>query len=178
MTRSRYLTEVAADSGALRVVPGSHHAALSDAMHKVPLSERNAWEGVGDDDGLAVDEVPCYVLDSRPGDVVLFDFRIWHGSWRGGKDRRMFSLQYFKDPVFDSDVAAMRQHVAGAVAQRREIAAKGHQTSNKDGVFGIMRGYPQYWLDNKPQNVYRAHWIKWLQDWGLVGGSPRAPTTI
>ena len=66
---------------------------LSDAIHKVPLLDRNAWEGDADEAGLAVDEVPCYVLDSRPGDAVLFDFRIWHGSWRGGEDRRMFSLQ-------------------------------------------------------------------------------------
>ena len=59
----------------------------------MPLADRNAWEGEGEAGGLAVDEVPAFVLDSRPGDAVLFDFRLWHGSWKGGLDRRMFSLQ-------------------------------------------------------------------------------------
>ena len=41
-----------------------------------------------------------------------------------------------------------------------------------------MRGYPQYWLENKPGNRHRAYWIRWLQEWGLVGGTPAAPMTI
>ena len=70
-----YLTEVAAESGALRCIPGSHARDFSDAIHTVPLADRNAWEGEGEEGGLAVDEVPAFVLDSKPGDAVLFDFR-------------------------------------------------------------------------------------------------------
>jgi hypothetical protein len=71
----------------------------------------------------------------------------------------------------------MRSHVQGAVDQRREIRQKGFQTKNKDGLFGIARGYPQQWLDNGVLNAERGRWIRWLQKWGLVGGDPGAPTT-
>ena len=37
----------------------------------------NDWEGEGAEDGLRVDEVPATVLDSQPGDAVMFDFRLW-----------------------------------------------------------------------------------------------------
>jgi hypothetical protein len=95
----------------------------------------------------------------------------------GGLDRRMFSLQYFKSPKTASETTAMQGHVQGAVDQRREMHEKGFQTKNKDGVFGLARGYPQYWLDNQPQHPGRARWIRFLQDWGLVGGEAGAPTT-
>ncbi len=148
---------------------------------------------------------------------------IGSGSWKGGVDRRMFSLQYFKNPKIASETAAMQAHVQGAVdqvrslrspqdsayrsrggtcccldsyrrsgllvstllnhecvcsiSQRREIREKGFQTKNKDGVFGLARGYPQHWLDNTSQHPERARWIEFLQAWGLVGGEHGAPTT-
>ena len=34
-------------------------------------------EGEPDKCGLAVDEVPATVLDSTPGDAIVFDFRLW-----------------------------------------------------------------------------------------------------
>ena len=82
-----YLSNVDGDSGALRVLPGSHLTPFSDAIAGVPLLDQEEQ-----DDGLAVDELPATVLATRPGDAILFDFRIWHASWRGGLDRRMFSL--------------------------------------------------------------------------------------
>ena len=42
----------------------------------------------------------------------------------------------------------------------------------------LLYSYPQYWLDNKPGNRHRAYRIRWLQEWGLVGGTPVAPMTI
>lgn len=49
-----YLTEVGAESGALRCIPGSHGQDFSDKIHTVPLADRNAWEGEGEEGGLAV----------------------------------------------------------------------------------------------------------------------------
>lgn len=91
----------------------------------------------------------------------------------------MFSLQYYKNPEpGTAEETAMRRHIEGAVAQRQELAQKGFQTRNRDGVFGLARGYPQYWLDNHPGGADRRRWIGWLQGAGLVGGRPgEAPTT-
>ena len=173
-----YLSEVGATTGALRCIPGSHAPAFSESIDKVPLLDRNAWEGDGEEGGLAVDEVPATVLDSRPGDAVLFDFRLWHGSWQGGVDRRMFSLQYYQHPATSAvQATALDMHMQDAVAQRNELRAKGFQTQNKDGVFGTARGYPQYWLDNAARNPQRARWIRWLQGAGMVGGESDAPST-
>ena len=67
-----YLDPVGAQTGALRVVPGSHiyplHQELEDMIKRC---------------GLDVQDVPGYVCESEPGDMVAFDLRLWHASWGG-----------------------------------------------------------------------------------------------
>ena len=69
------------DSGALRLIPGSHKKALHDALRE-NLNEL----------GLEICDVPGYVCKSEPGDVVAFDMRCWHASWGGSEDRRMCTV--------------------------------------------------------------------------------------
>ena len=85
------------------------------------LSSLVVREGEPDEGGLAIDQVPSTTLDSKPGDAIVFDLRLWHASWKGGVDRRMFSLQYFKNPKTSSEKAAMQAHVQGAVDQVRSL---------------------------------------------------------
>src|SRR5262245_53202749 len=70
-----YLDPVDADTGALRVVSGSH-AFPDDAPFNTLM--RN----------FKIAEVPAHVCKSEPGDVVAFDLRTWHASCGGGRDRR------------------------------------------------------------------------------------------
>lgn len=81
-----YLDPVGKDTGCLRVIPGSHTdegvKIWPGAM--VPDSE-HLW-------GKAASEVPYYPLENTPGDVLIFNHRIFHGSSGGNHQRRMFTM--------------------------------------------------------------------------------------
>ncbi len=79
-----YLDPVGERSGALRVIPGSH-------LQPWPVPQQ-MLEAVG---STRITEVPATVLDSQPGDAVLFDVRLWHGSCGGSTDRRMGTFVYY-----------------------------------------------------------------------------------
>jgi ectoine hydroxylase-related dioxygenase (phytanoyl-CoA dioxygenase family) len=144
-----YLSAVDANCGALRVIPGSHKRAFSDEINGLSFKDN------GDDSGLAVNEVPCHVCDSQPGDAVLFDYRVWHASWGGSTDRRMVSLQYLKNPKTQEEKQGTRTEVDRMLA-------------NRNKPITIDRAYSDYWLSNQPNNPDRARWIAWLREWGLV----------
>ncbi len=88
---SFYLDALDADSGALRVVPGSHHVTC-------PMRQRLL--GKTSPDGLHTEEaygvpgagLPAVALATRPGDVVVFNQNLYHSSWGGGQRRRMFTM--------------------------------------------------------------------------------------
>jgi len=61
-------------------------------------------------------------VQTRPGDVVLFQTNLWHSAWRrvDGQPRRNLFIQYFRDP--GDDVLALRelrQAVIGALSEER-----------------------------------------------------------
>jgi hypothetical protein len=83
-----YLEALDADSGALRVLPGSHRLADADLRH---LNSPD----------LAVPDVPGQVLSTEPGDVIAFDPLLYHASW-GGRDRLQWSTLYLRDVITPS----------------------------------------------------------------------------
>ena len=89
-----YLDELEADSGSLNVIPGSHFPAYGQAL----LDECGYREG-GIRPRLHLADPPgAIAVATRPGDVVLFDTRIWHSA-RGRKDgRRTAFISYVPDP--------------------------------------------------------------------------------
>jgi len=82
-----YLDRVARDTGALRVIPGSHRYgdAFAEALEK---SLRKAPDVLG----VPGASVPAVALESVPGDVVVFNQNLKHSSWGGGTRRRMFTM--------------------------------------------------------------------------------------
>ena len=79
-----YLDPVSRDTGALRVIPGSHRAGDDWAAKKAGKSEE-LW-------GVAQNAVPAVSLDSQPGDVVAFNHNLMHAAFGGSSRRRMFTL--------------------------------------------------------------------------------------
>ena len=79
-----YLDTLGADSGALRVIPGSHllrgaeRDAFTKAMRDTPLID-----------------VPCQAIATQPGDVIAFDIRTWN-------------LDYFANPQAPEEVESIR----------------------------------------------------------------------
>lgn len=82
-----YLDTLSAETGALRVIPGTHVAgdAYADSVEAQRRRSLAVW-------GVRPPDIPCVVLESAPGDVVVFDHNLKHASFGGGRRRRMFTL--------------------------------------------------------------------------------------
>ena len=81
-----YLDPVAEGSGCLSVIGGSHHRGYHETLSRAFAA------GVYDAESP---DVPGRIaLESDPGDAVVFNHALYHSSWGGGADRRMFSINY------------------------------------------------------------------------------------
>jgi hypothetical protein len=49
--------------------------------------------------GVPARDVPCFALESEPGDVVFFDQCTWHAAFGGRAGRRMFTLNFGAKPT-------------------------------------------------------------------------------
>ena len=101
-----YLDPVTRDTGALRVVPGSHRQPFHEALR--PLATYRDHP-IPPPFGVAPDAVPHVALESQPGDVAIFNHNIWHASFGGRVGRRMFALNFAEDPAKESHVAYMHR---------------------------------------------------------------------
>jgi ectoine hydroxylase-related dioxygenase (phytanoyl-CoA dioxygenase family) len=100
-----YLEPLDATSGALRVLPGSHHHSYATALAQ-ELSRRGEPQGVETDGGFA--GTP---LETRPGDIIVFDEHLYHAS-HGGAARRQWRADYFALPHTDTATTAARMYLA------------------------------------------------------------------
>jgi len=91
-----YLDELDGGSGALRGMPGTNHlgayreSIYDEARSPDPGELERRY-------GVAEDELPCWTIASKPGDVVVFDNTTLHANFNGGSHRRMFSLQFVQE---------------------------------------------------------------------------------
>ena len=81
-----YLDPLTPQTGALRVVPGSHLQGWEGN-----LDPRALW-------GISNCEVPCASFDNKPGDAIIFNLHTLHNSLGGGYRRRMLNA-VFKSKV-------------------------------------------------------------------------------
>ena len=82
-----YLDELDADSGCLRVIPGSHHAqdAFSETLQKHVGQIEDTW-------GVDGRQVPALALTTTPGDIAVFNHNLKHAAFGGSGRRRMFTI--------------------------------------------------------------------------------------
>ncbi|HYF47985.1 MAG TPA: phytanoyl-CoA dioxygenase family protein [Planctomycetota bacterium] len=100
-----YLEPLTVATGALRVIPGSHRAGegFAEAAQAVCASR----------DHLGIDgsEVPSVALETRPGDLVVFDHRLKHASFGGGTRRRMFTLNLCEHAKTKKQIDVLRTYI-------------------------------------------------------------------
>ena len=135
-----YLQPLAADDGALRFIPGSHRRPFHDEVH------RNIGKSADH-----VCAVPAYSCETEPGDVVAFDFHLWHASWGGSTDRRMVSIIFIKNPHTPEEEQATRRAAAGNVQLRATLARNTFDAPGPE--------YHPHWLKNPRKSPKRQHWI-------------------
>lgn len=102
-----YLDKLDGDSGALRVIPGSHRLNdqfgkdLTDKMRK----SSELW-------GIHGSQVPSVTLDVEPGDILVFNHNTFHAAFNGGPNRRMFTINLCQR-YRDEDLHELRDYIAG-----------------------------------------------------------------
>ena len=140
-----YLEPVDAETGALRLIPGSHKNPLHNDLRE-NLNELS----------LEICDVPGYVCKSEPGDVVAFDMRCWHASWGGSDDRRMCTVVYYNNPKTPVEDAATRE--------RARSNAKSPEHFNRPGA----SLYDPHWIANSEGSEKRQRWIDRLDELGFL----------
>jgi len=90
-----YLDPLRADSGAVRLIPGTNH--WEDAFATGLRKEFRRFGEIPSIYGVDGTDIPCVTLDSNPGDLLLWDFRTIHASYGGSSRRRLFTLN-FREP--------------------------------------------------------------------------------
>lgn len=85
-----YLEKLDENSGALRVIPGSHNYGdkFSNTLTRYLLDNDSFETALGLND----EEIPSQVINTEPGDIVIFDYRLKHATCYKGNSRRMFAV--------------------------------------------------------------------------------------
>jgi ectoine hydroxylase-related dioxygenase (phytanoyl-CoA dioxygenase family) len=100
-----YLDPVQKDTGCLRVIPGSHRSPQHEDQSALIAMKDPAARPFA----VAASEIPCFPLESKPGDVVMFDQNTWHASFGGKTGRRMLALNFAAPPVLPEHEASLRK---------------------------------------------------------------------
>ena len=109
---SFYLDPLAADSGAPRVIPGTHRWNEEYAVRLRDMFAKNvgALPPVFGVDGPSV---PAVVLDTQPGDLLIWYYRTIHASYYGVPNRRLFTINFRRpepDHAADRRAELVGQH--------------------------------------------------------------------
>jgi hypothetical protein len=143
-----YLEPVTAERGALRVVPGSHREPYHSALGEYVFNSGYVQD---------VPDLPAVACETNPGDVVLFDWRLWHASIGGHMDRKMCTIDFFRKPRNEREADHIRSKAV-------------HLNADASGQFA-RDGYPYYneeWLASAGDNERRSKVIAEMNEIGLI----------
>ena len=94
-----YLDPVDSDSGCLRVIPGSQ--APNHYVRRLRIDPNKAEELYG----VSPSNFPGSIaLESKPGDVVIFNHDLYHASFGGSQRRRMFTMNCTRHAATPEDL--------------------------------------------------------------------------
>lgn len=135
-----YLDRLTRDTGALRVIPGSHHHSdeFGEAIQCGILEGRSATLAApGINWGVESPEVPAVALETEPGDVLVFDDNLKHASFGGSTRRRLFlmdiSCRYPEDQIgelrgwIDANAKSWRTHIGARVHGEAMLRTAGRE---------------------------------------------------
>jgi hypothetical protein len=106
-----YLDKLTADTGCVRVIPGSHRFsdAFSQSIHEAMANHREPrTRELWSIDGA---EVPAIAVETEPGDLVVFNHNTKHAAFGGGTRRRMFTIN-LEQRHSEEDLPMLRDSMA------------------------------------------------------------------
>lgn len=88
-----YLDPLTHNTGALRVIPGSHRCGdkFAEDVHEATALDISRPK-VYPKWNITPQDIPCQVIDNTPGDLIVFNVNVKHVSLGGSTRRRMFVL--------------------------------------------------------------------------------------
>ena len=98
MKVSLYLDALTKSTGCLRVIPGSHRLPFHEALR--PMEKM----------GVPGAEVPCYFLESSPGDVLFLNMNIWHAAYGGAAGRRHLAVNFVPEATEPEHVEILKRN--------------------------------------------------------------------
>ncbi len=101
-----YLDPVDRNTGALRVIPGSHLLESEGWAARQAKKAQALW-------GIEQRDVPAISLDSTPGDVVVFNHNLMHAAFGGSNQRRMFTLNCCRTCKTKAEIDDLESYIAG-----------------------------------------------------------------
>ena len=107
-----YMDSMTADTGALRVIPGSHRLLLPDPYEI--LRSRNDAPGFRPF-GISPQDIPCVCIETKPGDVIFFTEDTLHAAFGGLPGRHQHAVSFYADPQTDEQ----RQYIHDLYAKFR-----------------------------------------------------------
>lgn len=150
-----YLDPVDGDSGALRVIPGSHRQPLHGEVVEYMKTQP------------AIEDLPAVPCTTEPGDVVAFEFPIWHASVGGSNDRSMCTVDYFELPGDPQKTAEVVEGLTGLLA------------SATDRDWGDRDGHPLIgdpgWIAGAQGNPRRQVLLDRMRACGLIPDAEEVP---
>ena len=99
-----YLDSATKDTGALRVIPGTHKHGSPDYFE---VLRPRTYEPDFRPFGLAPTEMPCCTLETEPGDVLVFTENLLHGSFGGPPGRHQIGASFVANPTTDDQEKQM-----------------------------------------------------------------------
>jgi hypothetical protein len=101
-----YLDPLTRDTGALRVIPGSHRPGTeySDRLQTQIHDSKKHWNMEGR-------QVPAVALETRPGDIAVFNHNTKHASFGGSTVRRMFTINCCQR-IPDSELPTLKGYIS------------------------------------------------------------------
>src|SRR5262245_17043087 len=102
-----YLDPLTRDTGALRVIPGSHRIGepFADELQNSIRGSDQVW-------GLQGREIPAIALETTPGDILVFNHDLKHAAFGGSQRRRMFTMNCCQRYP-ESQLQDLRDYIAG-----------------------------------------------------------------
>ena len=107
------------ETGALRVIPGSHRQPLNGELHEAldalnsQFGGTHGHRGAPTPFGVAADELACFCFESMPGDCIAFTENCWHAAFGGADGRQQHAISFQANPR----TALELEHLAAGVAR-------------------------------------------------------------
>ena len=148
-----YLQPLRADSGALRVIPGSHQDPLHSDLREVRAKQKLGGSHPVKQALGGVENVPSYPCETDPKDVLAFDLRLWHASWGGFEDRKMCEAVFYHYPENAEEMEATRWQLVMNADQDYSAAP-----------WDDPELFQGDWHSNPDGNPKRARWLNQMRE--------------